>query len=55
MRLNNYLKTYGIIATKCATTKIWKNSSNGNCVAMKLTSIKLDQYISTEICLIKLN
>ena len=51
MGLNSYLKMYGINATKCASTKIWKNSSNGNCVAMKLTGIKLDQYISTEICL----
>ena len=51
MGLNSYRKTYGIIATKCATTKIWKNSSNGNCVAMRLTGIKVDQYMSTEICL----
>ena len=51
MGLNSYLKTYEIIATKCTTTKIWKNSSNDNCVAMKLTGIALDQYISTEICL----
>ena len=51
MGLNSYLKTYGIIATKCATTKIWENSSNDNCVAMKLTGIRLDQYISTEMCL----
>ena len=51
MRLNTYLKTYGIIAIKCAITKIRKNPSNGNCVAMRLTGIKLEQYISTEICL----
>ena len=52
MGLGSYLKIYEIIATKCATAKIWKNSSNGNCVEMILTGIKLDQYISTEICLI---
>ena len=41
----------GKIATKCAMTKIWKNSSNSNCIERRLTGIKLEQYLSTEICL----
>ena len=52
MGLNSYLKIYEIIATNVQQTKIWKNSSNRNCIAMILTGIKLDQYISTDICLI---
>ena len=52
MGLNSYLKICGILTQPSVQQlKFRKNSSNGNCVAIRLTGIELDQYISTEICL----